>query len=130
MKRSRESAEDTARACSPSPDIDAAETHAAKLASLDQDGAAGYQASRMTCSMPPHREVLSFGSYQEYEVHYNKAHLNRCSACGKNLPSSHLLDIHFEECHDPFIVARRERGEPTVRPGLDILHTSNTGNTV
>ena len=68
----------------------------------------------MKCSMPPHREALAFKSYADYEVHYRKAHTNRCVECGRNLPSEHLLGVHIEECHDVFAALRRERGEHTV----------------
>ena len=68
----------------------------------------------MHCSLPPHRETLSFTSYENYEVHYLQNHVNRCSECSKNFPGSHLLNIHIEENHDPLIAARRARGEKTV----------------
>jgi len=68
----------------------------------------------MRCSLPPHKETLSFPSYEEYEVHYMQAHVNRCSECGKNFPTDHFLNLHIEENHDPLIAARRERGEKTV----------------
>ncbi|KAJ5343135.1 Zinc finger C2H2 [Penicillium brevicompactum] len=67
----------------------------------------------MHCSLPPHRETLSFTSYENYEVHYLQNHVNRCSECSKNFPGSHLLNIHIEENHDPLIAARRARGEKT-----------------
>jgi len=68
----------------------------------------------MKCSLPPHKDSLSFQTYEEYEAHYAKAHLNRCLECHKNLPSEHLLNVHFEECHDPFVAVKRDRGEQTV----------------
>lgn len=69
----------------------------------------------MQCSLPPHRETtLSFTSYEDYEVHYHQAHVNRCSTCGKNFPTSHFLDLHIEENHDPLVAERRGRGEKTV----------------
>ncbi|WQF75569.1 Putative Zinc finger protein [Colletotrichum destructivum] len=67
----------------------------------------------MKCSMPPHKEALTFKSYDEYEAHYAKTHTNRCLECGRNLPSEHLLNVHHEECHDSFAAVRRERGEHT-----------------
>lgn len=67
----------------------------------------------MRCSLPPHRDVLSFKSYAEYESHHNKTHMNRCVECAKNFPSEHLLNIHIEECHDAFAAVRREKGEHT-----------------
>lgn len=77
----------------------------------------------MRCSLPPHREPLAFQTYDEYEVHYNKAHTNRCLECRKNFPTEHLLNVHIEECHDPLVVLKRERGEHTVRVLIpDISH--------
>lgn len=68
----------------------------------------------MHCSLPPHRETLSFTSYEDYEVHYLQSHVNRCSECSKNFPTGHLLNIHIEENHDPLAAARRARGDKTV----------------
>ncbi|OTA95723.1 hypothetical protein M434DRAFT_393584 [Hypoxylon sp. CO27-5] len=67
----------------------------------------------MRCSLPPHRDVLSFKTYAEYEAHHNRTHMNRCVECGKNFPSEHLLNVHIEECHDVFAAVKRERGEHT-----------------
>ncbi|OQE24867.1 hypothetical protein PENFLA_c009G09412 [Penicillium flavigenum] len=67
----------------------------------------------MHCSLPPHRETLSFTSYEDYEVHYLQSHVNRCSECSKNFPTGHFLNIHIEENHDPLAAARRARGDKT-----------------
>ncbi|KAI1854790.1 hypothetical protein JX265_002429 [Neoarthrinium moseri] len=67
----------------------------------------------MRCSLPGHKEPLSFRSYAEYEAHYNKAHTNRCNECRKNFPSEHILNVHIEECHDAFAAVLREKGEHT-----------------
>ncbi|KAJ5573663.1 uncharacterized protein N7459_008090 [Penicillium hispanicum] len=67
----------------------------------------------MHCALPPHRETLSFTSYEDYEVHYLQSHVNRCSQCSKNFPTSHFLSLHIEENHDPLAAARKERGEKT-----------------
>ncbi|KAL2865663.1 uncharacterized protein BJX67DRAFT_169727 [Aspergillus lucknowensis] len=67
----------------------------------------------MRCSLPPHRETLSFSSYDDYEVHYQKAHVNRCAECARNFPTDRFLTLHIEENHDSLIAARRERGEKT-----------------
>ena len=69
----------------------------------------------MQCSLPPHRGPLSFTSYEDYEVHYLQAHVNRCSQCGRNFPTGHFLNLHIEENHDPLVAALKERGEKTVR---------------
>ena len=70
---------------------------------------------RMKCSLPPHSEVLSFPTIQEFEIHYHKAHANRCSECKKNFPSELFLDLHISENHDPLNASRRAHGEKTVR---------------
>ncbi|KAL4870506.1 hypothetical protein BDV12DRAFT_165736 [Aspergillus spectabilis] len=67
----------------------------------------------MHCSLPPHRGALSFASYEDYEVHYQQAHVNRCTECGRNFPTELFLNLHIEENHDPLAAARRERGEKT-----------------
>jgi hypothetical protein len=69
----------------------------------------------MRCSLPPHRQVICFSSYEEYEVHYNKTHVNRCLECRKNFPTEHFLSLHIEENHDAIVGVRKERGEKTVR---------------
>ncbi|KAJ5176943.1 uncharacterized protein N7482_002820 [Penicillium canariense] len=66
----------------------------------------------MHCALPPHRESLSFASYEDYEVHYQQAHVNRCSLCSKNFPTAHFLNLHIEENHDSLAAAMRgARGE-------------------
>ncbi|OQD74375.1 hypothetical protein PENDEC_c011G03150 [Penicillium decumbens] len=67
----------------------------------------------MQCTLPPHRETLSFTSYEDYEVHYRQAHVNRCSQCSKNFPTAYFLNLHIEENHDPLASARRARGDKT-----------------
>lgn len=68
----------------------------------------------MHCALPPHRETLSFTSYEDYEVHYQQAHVNRCAECSKNFPTGHFLNLHIEENHDALAAARKARGEKTV----------------
>lgn len=64
----------------------------------------------MECKLPPHGP-MSFPSHEDYEVHYRKEHVNRCSECHKNFPSGHYLKLHQAENHDPINEARKERGE-------------------
>ena len=85
-----------------------------KFAELDSAVEDENDEVEMRCSLPPHREPIVFNSYDEYEAHYNKYHTNRCLECRKNFPSEHLMCVHIEECHDPLVVIRRERGEHTV----------------
>ena len=68
----------------------------------------------MRCSLPPHKGVISFASYEDYEVHYLQEHVNRCAECRKNFPTRHFLELHIEENHDPLVATRRDRGEKTV----------------
>ncbi|KAI9746556.1 MAG: hypothetical protein M1818_000269 [Claussenomyces sp. TS43310] len=83
----------------------------AKFVHLDRES--GETAEVMQCSLPPHRETLSFTSFDDYEVHYNKAHVNRCIECRKNFPTPHFLNLHQEENHDPLIQVLKARGERT-----------------
>ncbi|KAF1844158.1 uncharacterized protein K460DRAFT_261054, partial [Cucurbitaria berberidis CBS 394.84] len=83
-----------------------------KLVHLDADSAISDQPAVMRCSLPPH-EPLSFASFDEYDVHYRKTHVNRCSECHKNFPDEHLLLLHIAEYHDPIIAAKRDQGEKT-----------------
>ncbi|KAL6232146.1 hypothetical protein BDW75DRAFT_25746 [Aspergillus navahoensis] len=69
----------------------------------------------MRCSLPPHRERVSFSSYDDYEVHYQQAHVNRCTQCGRNFPTGLFLNLHIEENHDSLVAVRRDRGEKTYR---------------
>lgn len=84
-----------------------------KLVHLDTDSAVCVQPAVMKCQLPPH-EPLAFASYEDFDVHYHKTHLNRCSECQKNFPDQHILHLHISENHDPFSAARRDKGEQTV----------------
>ncbi|KAF2715410.1 hypothetical protein K504DRAFT_457581 [Pleomassaria siparia CBS 279.74] len=64
----------------------------------------------MKCSLPPH-QPLTFSSFDEYDVHYQKTHVNRCQECRKNFPDDHFLHLHITENHDPISAMKRERGE-------------------
>lgn len=68
----------------------------------------------MKCSLPPHKQTLSFRTFEEYEIHYAKEHTHRCLECRKNFPTGHFLELHIEENHDSLVAVRRERGEKTV----------------
>lgn len=127
MKRSREPDEDKDPS-SPEPEVSSERTSdspspreieafpPAKIAELDESAVDDDNNTfTMRCSLPPHRDIMSFKTYAEYEAHHNKTHMNRCVECGKNFPSEHLLNIHIEECHDAFAAVRREKGEHTVR---------------
>lgn len=86
-----------------------------KVLQLDPDSTGEPRpANEMRCSLPPHRETLSFSSFEAYEVHYSQTHMNRCLECRKNFPTEHFLNLHIEENHDALVSVRRERGEQTV----------------
>ncbi|KAI0526448.1 hypothetical protein F5B22DRAFT_632925 [Xylaria bambusicola] len=116
MKRSREPEEEYPTDTVGFPDDlkpEEAARPATKIAELDESAVDTSSDVAMRCSLPPHRDVLSFTTYGEYEAHYNKLHTNRCADCHKNFPSEHLLNVHFEDCHDVFAAVKRERGEHT-----------------
>ncbi|KAG6017974.1 hypothetical protein E4U54_008523 [Claviceps lovelessii] len=118
MKRSRELCQETEYSLDIK-DIERSPTRNSQLPnakSLLLDSDTGDEASHRTtmkCSLPPHRELLAFNSYQEYESHYNTFHTNRCLECRKNFPSEHLLSVHIEESHDPLVRVKRDKGEHT-----------------
>jgi hypothetical protein len=88
-----------------------------KIIHLDQVDTVGSGVTSlfaMLCSLPPHHQTISFASYEDYETHYNKSHVNRCLECRKNFPTEHFLNLHIEENHDALVTVRRERGEKTV----------------
>ncbi len=115
MKRSREPDEEEPSSPSTgSEDLDSAASRS-KIAEIDPSE----EAPSMACLL--HREKMTFRSYGEYESHYNNEHVNRCFDCKKNFPSSHLLGIHIEDCHDPLVSVKREKGEHTVSRPLPIL---------
>ncbi|KAI0802558.1 hypothetical protein GGR55DRAFT_424683 [Xylaria sp. FL0064] len=118
MKRSREPEEEyPTDIVGLSDDLRLEEEEAArpstKIIELDESAVDTSSDIAMRCSLPPHREVLSFTTYGDYEAHYNKLHTNRCADCHKNFPSEHLLNVHFEDCHDVFAAVKREKGEHT-----------------
>ncbi|KAG0648354.1 zinc finger protein [Hyphodiscus hymeniophilus] len=88
-------------------------SNSSKIIHLDSDSGEARPAPEMICSLPPHRQTLSFSTYEDYEVHYLKSHTNRCTECRKNLPTEHFLSLHIEENHDSLVSVRKERGEKT-----------------
>ncbi|KAI9721500.1 MAG: hypothetical protein M1812_002262 [Candelaria pacifica] len=87
--------------------------HSTKYAQLDKEVENPSAPTVMRCFLPPHPQGMTFSSYEEYDVHYAKMHVNRCSDCRKNFPTEHYLGLHIEENHDPLNEARRARGEKT-----------------
>lgn len=96
------------------PSTEITTTSTSKYLHLDSESGEG-QATEMRCSLPPHRGTVTFASYEEYDVHYAKMHMNRCVECRKNFPTEHFLNLHIMENHDAMVSVLRERGEKTVR---------------
>ncbi len=118
MKRSREPEDEPASGSAsnrtgldPPVLVDAALPRA-KIAELDASAEPPQAGLAMACLL--HKEKLVFATYQDYEAHYNKVHVNRCFECKSNFPSPHLLGVHIEDCHDPLVALKRDRGEHTV----------------
>jgi hypothetical protein len=99
------------------PDSKSSSCQSSKIAHLEIGGEAPL-VTVMRCSLPPHRQTLFFTSYEDYEVHDNKAHMNRCVECRKNFPTEHFLNLHIEENHDALVGVRKDRGERTVSQRL------------
>lgn len=122
VKRSREDSDALSSPTSTSPtssltaieNTEDLEEQPPKYAQLDESAAGSDASGVMFCSLPPHRQALTFPSYDAYEIHYAKAHVNRCSACGKNFPTGHFLGLHLAENHDPLNEVRKAKGEKIV----------------
>lgn len=97
-------------------------TATSKIVHLDTSGE-GPSVTEMRCSLPPHRQ-LSFTSFEDYEVHYNKTHMNRCLECRKNFPTDHFLNLHIQENHDALVEVRKDRGEKTVSYAPQVILNS------
>lgn len=96
---------------SPPPDSNAYE--AVKIVQLDPERSGTPTVEIMQCSLPGHRPDIPFNSLEDYEVHYNKTHVNRCVECRKNFPTDHFLTLHQVENHDPLVAILKDRGEHT-----------------
>lgn len=114
VSSSEEEEEDTNRPYSREQSVDI------KIVHLDSDLALSDCPAVMRCSLPPH-QPLAFDSFEAYDVHYQKTHMNRCSECQRNFPDDHFLNLHIAENHDPINDAKREKGEKTV--GLLVAST-------
>ena len=115
IKRSRDDcvsddiAEDMVERSRSTSESAESEARKSKYASVEPESS---RSAIMRCFMPPHKP-MSFSTYEAYENHYQQDHANRCSECGKNLPSGHFLDLHIAENHDPIVASKREAGEKT-----------------
>ncbi|CAK7232083.1 hypothetical protein SBRCBS47491_008147 [Sporothrix bragantina] len=77
----------------------------------DEEGCEQAESAIMSCLL--HRERMDFPTYDAYEAHYTKEHLNRCIECLRNFPSPLYLSLHGDEWHDPFVAVKRDKGEHT-----------------
>lgn len=96
----------------PSP-ADSNAHEAVKLVHLDPEYSDASPVEVMRCSLPGHRPDLPLNTFEDYQVHYNKTHVNRCVECRKNFPTDHFLSLHQAENHDPLVAILRDRGEHT-----------------
>ncbi|KAK5032129.1 hypothetical protein LTS07_001852 [Exophiala sideris] len=112
VKRSRDSSVASPDPEESSMDEDTNSTRHAKLNAVDMGGTSPERAA-MQCSLPPHREPLEFASIEDFETHYAKDHSNRCTSCGKNFPTAHILALHIDENHNTFREALQAKGEKT-----------------
>lgn len=97
-------------ASAPQTPQDEQPPHAVKYVHVDAANASAPNPTVMKCQLPGHRP-LEFPSYGEYDIHYQKTHMNRCSECDKNFPSELILNLHLAEIHNPINEARKARGE-------------------
>ncbi|KAF1980445.1 hypothetical protein BU23DRAFT_522527 [Bimuria novae-zelandiae CBS 107.79] len=109
-KRSREDSLSSSEA--PTTPFSREQSVDVKIVHLDAESAVSDNAAVMKCSLPPHGP-LAFTSFEDYHVHYQKTHMNRCTDCHKNFPDQHFLSLHIAENHDPISAAKRDRGEKT-----------------
>lgn len=52
---------------------------------------------------------MTFATAAEYQSHYSARHMHSCSICKKNLPSSHILELHVLELHDTLFALMAEK---------------------
>ncbi|KAJ4288389.1 hypothetical protein N0V90_011624 [Kalmusia sp. IMI 367209] len=111
LKRSRT---DSLSSSEPTTPFSRAQSVDVKIVHLDASSAISHQPAVMICSLSPHEPGLTFASFEDYDVHYQKTHMNRCTDCHKNFPDQHFLGLHIAENHDPISAAKRDRGEKTI----------------
>ncbi|KAK3057297.1 hypothetical protein LTR09_001479 [Extremus antarcticus] len=71
--------------------------HTPKYAFLDSPEP---EQTTMRCLLPPHKPLV-FKTYEE------------CTECKANLPTSHFLELHIAENHDPIVASKRDTGDRT-----------------
>ena len=147
LKRARQDSVSSESDHSPTPDLESVSSVSSpgattadlgvssappsKYAHLDDMEEASKPTQVISCSLSPHREPIPFSSYEEFEVHYAQAHVNRCSECRRNFPTEHFLQLHIGENHDPLNDVRKAKGEKIVRSLLiPLLHWTAADSTV
>lgn len=105
-KRSRDNS------VSSSSEDEADEQGSNKYSHLEPSSGQQTASPAIRCFLPPHRPY-SFSSYEDFDSHYYKSHVNRCSECNKNFPSEHFLNLHITEVHDALAEAKQARGDKT-----------------
>jgi hypothetical protein len=72
-----------------------------------------------SCNLPPtcFRKPSVFPTAAALEAHHRSKHAYTCSEpkCSKIFPDERYLTLHLDECHNPLLAIRAERGEKTVR---------------
>lgn len=68
----------------------------------------------------PNCDSVEFYDFFQYETHLSRVHdihqeTSECETCWKRFPSEQFLEAHLNECHNPFVEIRRERGEATYK---------------
>ena len=109
---------DPALASGPSKDKPAEQGNTGKMTEdvLSMVHDADHHAMAVRCTLPPHQPAL-FPTQSDFETHYQKDHANRCSACGRNFPTEHYMNLHIAENHDPINEVLRQKHERIVLLG-------------
>lgn len=68
---------------------------------------------RITCLLPPcHQQPRHFNLYLTYQHHMSINHDYVCDECHRKFPLMKLLEIHIDECHNPFVAIASDQGRP------------------
>lgn len=71
---------------------------------------------RITCLLPPcHQNPRHFNLYLTYLHHMTTNHDYTCEECHRKFPLMTLLEIHIDECHNPFIAIAGDQEKPVYR---------------
>lgn len=67
----------------------------------DKDNSIRNPEEGITCDEAPCSN--NFIKLEHYTNHVENYHNNRCSKCQQNFVSNYILNLHINECHNPFI---------------------------